>query len=314
MDYTTLKNQIGYWLDRDDLVTHVESFIELALAGLSRKLRGRPTEKRMEGVIQSGNARVQIPENVLGIRTFSANGKRLQYKPPSVVRNLGNWSGRPRFYTAYNAAIEVAPLPDGNYDCDIIFWQAFWPLDDQEQVVNGGFATDTDWNKGTGWTISGGVASATSGSASGLSQTLPQNEMKFGRMVVLSYQLPTVLDGTITPVVCGVQGTTRNASGTYLELISLEGVYPLADFDLTFNKDEDFEGTLDNVSIKFSRNWLTENATDLLFYASLMESAPFLKEDPRITVWAARYNDALLAAQAMTDWGGTLITEPAYYE
>lgn len=28
-----------------------------------------------------------------------------------------------------------------------------------EAVVNGGFATDTDWTKGSGWTISGGVAS-----------------------------------------------------------------------------------------------------------------------------------------------------------
>ena len=27
-----------------------------------------------------------------------------------------------------------------------------------EKVVNGDFATDTDWTKGTGWTISGGIA------------------------------------------------------------------------------------------------------------------------------------------------------------
>ena len=25
-------------------------------------------------------------------------------------------------------------------------------------IVNGDFATDSDWNKGTGWTISGGSA------------------------------------------------------------------------------------------------------------------------------------------------------------
>lgn len=41
-----------------------------------------------------------------------------------------------------------------------------------ELVVNGSFAADASWSKGTGWTISAGVASHVSGSASNLAQTI----------------------------------------------------------------------------------------------------------------------------------------------
>jgi hypothetical protein len=41
-----------------------------------------------------------------------------------------------------------------------------------ELVTNGSFDTDSDWSKGTGWTISGGVASHSGGTASYLSQAV----------------------------------------------------------------------------------------------------------------------------------------------
>lgn len=42
-------------------------------------------------------------------------------------------------------------------------------------------------------------------------------------------------------------------------------------------------------------NWLTEYAPDLLLYASLLESAPFLKKDERIQVWQGMYDRAAQA-------------------
>lgn len=41
-----------------------------------------------------------------------------------------------------------------------------------ELVTNGTFDTDSDWTKGTGWTISGGVASSSDGSSSALTQSV----------------------------------------------------------------------------------------------------------------------------------------------
>lgn len=42
-------------------------------------------------------------------------------------------------------------------------------------------------------------------------------------------------------------------------------------------------------------NWLTENAPQLLLYATLLEASPFLKNDSRIPVWQSMYDRALAA-------------------
>lgn len=42
-------------------------------------------------------------------------------------------------------------------------------------------------------------------------------------------------------------------------------------------------------------NWVTEYAPNLLLYASLLESAPFLKDDGRINTWQGLYDRALQA-------------------
>lgn len=51
---------------------------------------------------------------------------------------------------------------------------------------------------------------------------------------------------------------------------------------------------LDNTT---QTNWLTENAPDLLLYASLMEAIPFVKTDERIPVWQGMYQAAKNALQ-----------------
>ncbi len=42
-------------------------------------------------------------------------------------------------------------------------------------------------------------------------------------------------------------------------------------------------------------NWLTEYASNLLLYATLLEAAPFLKNDERIPVWQSMYDRAASA-------------------
>jgi len=47
---------------------------------------------------------------------------------------------------------------------------------------------------------------------------------------------------------------------------------------------------LDNAT---TTNWLTKYAPDLLLFGTLMEAAPFLKNDTRIPVWESKYQRAL---------------------
>ena len=77
-----------------------------------------------------------------------------------------------------------------------------------ELVTNGTFDTDTDWTKGPGWTISGGVAAHSQASGGGaLSQTL---SLVAGKTYVISATIDTTGDATIANSSLGI----RNAAGT----------------------------------------------------------------------------------------------------
>ena len=43
-------------------------------------------------------------------------------------------------------------------------------------------------------------------------------------------------------------------------------------------------------------NWFTSNAPDVLLYGALLEAAPFLKDDPRLVVWAEMFKAAYQTA------------------
>src|SRR3990167_2951986 len=58
------------------------------------------------------------------------------------------------------------------------------------------------------------------------------------------------------------------------------------------------------LSASNTTNWLTDNCPQLLLYASLIESAPYLRDDERIAVWQAQYEKhvaAITAVESMFD-------------
>jgi hypothetical protein len=63
------------------------------------------------------------------------------------------------------------------------------------------------------------------------------------------------------------------------------GPYP----DSTYTIKGLYYKRLDALSASNETNWFTTNAPDLLLWASLCESAPFLKADNRIMVWENKY-------------------------
>lgn len=84
-------------------------------------------------------------------------------------------------------------------------------------IINGGFAADTDWSKGAGWTISGGKANKAAGTQSGLSQAF---SFVAGTVYRLSSTVSGYTAGTGRLRFTGtttVNGVGRTANGTYLE-------------------------------------------------------------------------------------------------
>ena len=113
------------------------------------------------------------------------------------------------------------------------------------QITNGGFDADSDWTKGTGWSIGSGVATKSAGSASVLSQA---QTMTAGRYYIVTYTI-TRSAGTITPQFAGgstVSGTARSSSGTFTDIMTAAS----GNNTVQFSADASFAGTVDNVSVK----------------------------------------------------------------
>lgn len=114
-----------------------------------------------------------------------------------------------------------------------------------ELVTNNTFAADTDWTKGTGWSIGSGVATKTAGSAAVLSQAVT---LTAGHTYRLVYTI-TRSAGSITPRFTGgstVTGTARSAAGTFVEVLTAVS----GNTTLEFSADASFAGTVDNVYLK----------------------------------------------------------------
>ena len=123
-------------------------------------------------------------------------------------------------------------------------------------VVNGAFAADSDWTKGTGWTIGGGNASSdgTQGGDADLTAIVPPllALKRFAVTMVVS----SFVAGKVTPVAGAVEGTDRAADGTFIESIISDGT------GLHIQADLDFIGNVDDVKAILDAEADAQVATD----------------------------------------------------
>ena len=111
-----------------------------------------------------------------------------------------------------------------------------------EQVTNGAMAADTDWTKGTGWTIAAGVANtdASQTGDSDLEQT-PTVALIEGTSYTTSFTTTTVATAALTLVIGGTEGTGRTTDSTFAEVIvagSGTNIQVQADATTTGNADD----------------------------------------------------------------------------
>ena len=112
-------------------------------------------------------------------------------------------------------------------------------------VINGDFATDTIWSKGTGWTISGNNATSDGSqvAASDLSQTIVGLEIGKSYEVVFTV---TVRAGTMRIFAGEGAGTLRSTSDTYTETL----IATSTNQSLRVQAGSTFEGDVDNITVK----------------------------------------------------------------
>lgn len=115
-------------------------------------------------------------------------------------------------------------------------------------ITNGTFAADTDWTKGTGWTISGGNASSdgTQAGDSDLEQDQGTNFLNDSEIYEFTFTVSGYSAGNVTAVVGGAEGTDRSADGTYTEYITCGAT----DDKIIIRADLNFVGNVDDVVVK----------------------------------------------------------------
>ena len=162
----------------------------------------------------------------------------------------GNSSGRPNKVIVYDRVLDKWGYAE--IDAELI-WRSggsstqLDDLDDQnlgtELVSNGDFASDTIWTKGTGWTISGGTGTHAAGTASDINQTVSVLEDTYYR---LEFDVTGRTAGSVTPDIGGTNGTAISADATDIK----ETIRAGAGGDIRFEATSDFDGSIDNVSLK----------------------------------------------------------------
>ena len=124
--------------------------------------------------------------------------------------------------------------------------RAYRPI--EELVKNGDFATDSNWLKGTGWSIANGEAVALNSSNSNLEQIglTVTNAKKYK----INFTINNYTSGAVKPMlgtVGATTGTNVSANGTYTEVLTANNNYDRIAFRTSGTA---FNGSIDNISVK----------------------------------------------------------------
>lgn len=128
-NYTDLKATIASYLARSDLTAQIPDFIQLAETRLRRELRIRQMLKVVTTATVAGDSTVELPSDYLQMRDLHMNTNPVQtlgYQSPSnFYRNTNAAiSGVPLQYTVLAQEFQFAPIPDGVYTLQMIYYAA----------------------------------------------------------------------------------------------------------------------------------------------------------------------------------------------
>lgn len=168
-------------------------------------------------------------------------------------------------------------------------------------IVNGGFATDSDWTKGAGWTIGGNVASCdgTQGSNSNLSQSFVQ---KPRWLYIPSFEVTAYTAGNIGLRLAGYQCIPdKTSTGVYTDLVT--GNSNDGSVNLDIHADSNFVGSVDNVSLY-----------EAIYERDLTPSEYLATSGSAVTKTFANQNGNTVLNNVVTEAVGTPLAEVPYLQ
>jgi hypothetical protein len=132
-NYSTLQAAIADYLNRADLTSQIQNFIQFAEADLNTRLRCREQIVRAEAT--SSAEFVQLPADWLeAINLHIVGGQQpLRYitLDEADIVNREQLYTSPHFYSLMNGAIEIIPEPAEDIDIEMIYYAKIQALSDQ---------------------------------------------------------------------------------------------------------------------------------------------------------------------------------------
>jgi len=126
-NYTTFQTTVASYLGRSDLTAMIPTFITLAETRLQRELRTRQMLKSATATMTGGDNTVGLPTDFMEMRDLFTQGNPrmpVNYMSPSAfTRNArATESGRPVDYSVIGAEMNFAPIPDGSYVLEMLYY------------------------------------------------------------------------------------------------------------------------------------------------------------------------------------------------
>lgn len=130
-NYTELQASVADFLNRSDLTSVIPDFVTMAEADLNRTLRVREMSVRTRAPIDSQY--VKLPVDFLGMRNIDLLTDPVTPMTYKNLQNLdihraGDATGKPIYYSIVQNNIEFAPVPDGDYTIEVVYYQKVPPL------------------------------------------------------------------------------------------------------------------------------------------------------------------------------------------
>jgi hypothetical protein len=131
--YSELLTAVANWAVRSDLTDRIPEFIALAEAKLNRELMCRQMEQRANASVDTATDEpeyVTLPSDLQVIRRVSVSGETgqpfLQYLSPVQFNDMrysliGDTTGLPRYFTVIGQEMELLPVPDQDYELEIVY-------------------------------------------------------------------------------------------------------------------------------------------------------------------------------------------------
>lgn len=131
--YANLKLEIADWLDRDDLTSNIDTFIDLAESHHKLRLRVREMIKRATATLDTTTRYLALPtgyRHMRILRLMTTPVTRVQFvNEDEMTRQINTSSGKPRWYTIHEE-IEFDRVPDSAYSAEMIYYADVTALSD----------------------------------------------------------------------------------------------------------------------------------------------------------------------------------------